>query len=65
MITHHNHIVDGVDKLIATDKARLRKRIEGDPFIQCQAVYEEVIKEIREEIGWFNMSIYCHKGEVE
>ena len=51
--------------LIATAKARLRKRIEGDPFIQCQAVYEEVIKEIREEIGRFNMSIYCHKGEVE
>ena len=51
MITGHNHIVDGVYKLIATAKAQLRKRIEGDPFVQCQAVYEEVIKEIREEIG--------------
>ncbi len=53
-ITGHYHFVDDVEKLIATAKTRLRKRIEGDPFVQCQAVYEEIIKEIRKEIGWFN-----------
>ena len=45
-------MVDGVDKLIAEAKRRIRKRIEGDPFVMCMGVYEEVIREIREEIGY-------------
>ena len=47
----HNHVVDHVDLLIADVRTKIRRRIEGDPFVQVQAVYEDVIKEKREQIG--------------
>ena len=50
-MTDHTHVIDNIDFLLAEVKSKLRQRIEGDPFVQCQAVYEQVIKETREEIG--------------
>ena len=47
----HDHMVDGVDKLIAEANRWICKRREGDPFVMYMGVYEEVIQAIREEIG--------------
>ena len=47
----HDHMVDDVDKLIAEAKRQIRKRSKGDPFVRHMGIFEEVIQEIREEIG--------------
>ena len=51
MDSDHDHMVDGVDKLIAEAKGWICKRREGDPFVMYMGVYEEVIRAIRLEIG--------------
>ena len=51
MLNDRNHVIDHVDVLIADAKSKIRRRIEGDPFVQVQAVYEDVIKDTREQIG--------------
>ena len=49
--TDHTHTVEKVDVLIREAKKRLRRSIEENPAITLLSAYNEVVKDIREEIG--------------